>query len=385
MADSYYSDYHNNIYEVMAKIVNSDSLQYLIQKIKSALSGLESRISSPFTFKGSCTFEELPTMRQEVGDFYNITNNFTLDGTSYSAGSNVSWDGTSWQVIASATGSGSPSIDSYTKTESDSRYARTISVNNGTKQNIDQTGNINLNLESMDSDPRITSEMIDYLEGKLSYNYGYTCSIAANPTSLSLPSNTTQITFTASFSVTKSNDSGNQPVSVSSVTSSTSGWTKSGNTYTKTVSVDPTAESVSSGSITASVTNSDNKTGSATGSSKKVNFSKPWFVFEDASGTLANPAQVVMDLISGTRTNLKTGRNAIDESNTPVTMTKDYLWFAIPNTRSMGDANNIVGLSALESSTAKYTSSETGLGTYSIYRWGERLSTGQFLFNLKIN
>lgn len=102
MADSYYSDYHNNIYEVMAKIVNSDSLQYLIQKIKSALSGLESRISSPYTFKGSCTFEELPTMRQEVGDFYNITNNFTLDGTSYPAGSNVCWDGTSWQVIASA-------------------------------------------------------------------------------------------------------------------------------------------------------------------------------------------------------------------------------------------------------------------------------------------
>lgn len=281
-------------------------------------------------------------------------------------------------------GSGS-SIDAYTKAESDSRYARTASINDGTKQGIDQTGNINLNVETSGSDPRITEDMIAYLEGKLSYTYGYACSIAANPSSLSLPSATTQITFTASFSVTKSNDSGSQPVSVSSVTSSTSGWTKSGNTYTKTVTVDPTATSASSGAITASVTNSDDKTGTATGSSKKVSFSKPWFVFEDASGTLANPAQVVMDLISGARTNLKTGRNAINESNTPVTMTKDYLWFAIPNTRTMGDANNIVGLSALESSTAKYTPSETGLGTYSIYRWGERLSAGQFLFNLTIN
>lgn len=102
MADSYYSDYHNNIYEVMAKIVNSDNLQHLIRKIKSDMSGLESRIYSPFTFKGSCTFEELPATGQEAGDFYDITNDFTLDGTSYPAGTNVSWDETSWQVIPSA-------------------------------------------------------------------------------------------------------------------------------------------------------------------------------------------------------------------------------------------------------------------------------------------
>ena len=262
-------------------------------------------------------------------------------------------------------------------------YVKTISINSGTKQSIDNTGNIDLSLSSI-SDSRLTADMIDYLESKLAYTYGYSCSISASPNSISLPSNTTQVTFTATFSVSKSNDSGNKPVSITDVTSSTAGWTKSGNTYTKTATIDPTTTSCSSGSITATVTNSDNKSGTATGSSKSVSFSKPWYVFEDNSGTLSNPAQVVADLLSGTRTNLKTGRSAIDVSNTPVTMTKDYLWFAIPNTRTMVDANNIAGLSALESSTAKYTPS-TSLGTYSIYRWGGSLSAGEFLFNLKIN
>ena len=279
--------------------------------------------------------------------------------------------------------------DSYTKNESNQLYqlkgdyVKTISVNSGTKQTIDSEGNIDLTVSSSDS--RITADMIEYIESKLAYTYGYSCSISASPTSLSLPSNTTEITYTATFSVTKTNDTGSKPISLSSVSSSTSGWTKSGNTYVKTVTVDPTATSATSGSISATVTNSDGKSGNATGSSKSVSFTKPWFVFEDASGTLSDPAQVVKDLISGTRSNLKTGRNAIDVSNTSVTMTKDYLWFAIPNTRTMVDANNIAGLSALESSTAKYTPTETGLGTYSIYRWGGSLSAGEFLFNLKIN
>lgn len=262
-------------------------------------------------------------------------------------------------------------------------YVKTISINSGTKQSIDNTGNIDLSLSSI-SDSRLTADMINYLESKLAYTYGYSCSISASPSSISLPSNTTQVTFTATFSVSKSNDSGNKPVSITDVTSSTAGWTKSGDTYTKTATIDPTATSCSSGSITATVTNSDNKSGTATGSSKSVLFSKPWYVFEGNSGTLSDPAQVVADLLSGTRTNLKTGRSSIDVSNTSVTMTKDYLWFAIPNTRTMVDANNIAGLSALESSTAKYTPS-TSLGTYSIYRWGGSLSAGEFLFNLKIN
>ena len=279
--------------------------------------------------------------------------------------------------------------DSYTKNESNQLYqvkgdyVKTISVNSGTKQTIDSEGNIDLTVSSSDS--RITADMIEYIESKLAYTYGYSCSISASPTSLSLPSSTTEITYTATFSVTKTNDTGSKPISISSVSSSTSGWTKSGNTYVKTVTVDPTATSATSGSISATVTNSDGKSGNATGNSKSVFFTKPWFVFEDASGTLSDPAQVVKDLISGTRSNLKTGRNAIDVSNTSVTMTKDYLWFAIPNTRTMVDANNIAGLSALESSTAKYTPTETGLGTYSIYRWGGSLSAGEFLFNLKIN
>lgn len=229
----------------------------------------------------------------------------------------------------------------------------------------------------------LTEDMLDYLNSKLAYTYGYTYSISANPSSITFPSNTSSIKFTATFGVSKTNDTGNKDISLSSVTSSTSGWTKNGNTYEKTITVDPTQKSQSSGTITATVTNSDGKSGTATGSQKTVNYSKPWYVFEDNGSTLSNPVQVVEDLLSGTRANLKTDTASTNGSVTIAT-SKDYIWFAIPNTRVMGSVEQIAGLSMLESNTAKYTPT-TSLGTYSIYRWVGDLAAGSLTFNLKIN
>lgn len=53
-----------------------------------------------YTYKGSCTFENLPSSGQIVGDVWNITNDFTLGGKPYPAGTNVAWDGTAWDALA---------------------------------------------------------------------------------------------------------------------------------------------------------------------------------------------------------------------------------------------------------------------------------------------
>lgn len=53
-----------------------------------------------YTYKGSCTFGNLPTSGQVAGDVYNVTNDFTLDGKPYPAGTNVAWDGTGWDALA---------------------------------------------------------------------------------------------------------------------------------------------------------------------------------------------------------------------------------------------------------------------------------------------
>lgn len=72
-----------------------------------------------YTYKGSCTFENLPTSDQVVGDVWNITNDFTLGGKSYPAGTNVAWDGTAWDALA-----GSIDLSNYyTKAEVDELVA----------------------------------------------------------------------------------------------------------------------------------------------------------------------------------------------------------------------------------------------------------------------
>lgn len=55
-----------------------------------------------FKYQGSCTFEDLPTQDNEVGDVWNITDEFDLDGQHYEAGTNVAWDGEAWDALSAS-------------------------------------------------------------------------------------------------------------------------------------------------------------------------------------------------------------------------------------------------------------------------------------------
>ena len=55
-----------------------------------------------FKYQGSCAFEDLPTQDNEVGDVWNITDEFDLDGQHYEAGTNVAWDGEEWDALSAS-------------------------------------------------------------------------------------------------------------------------------------------------------------------------------------------------------------------------------------------------------------------------------------------
>lgn len=61
---------------------------------------INEKLSGVYKIQGSCTFEELPAVDNVVGDVYNITNVFTLDGTEYPIGTNVVWTESGWDALA---------------------------------------------------------------------------------------------------------------------------------------------------------------------------------------------------------------------------------------------------------------------------------------------
>lgn len=63
------------------------------------IDALQGKVSSIYTPKGSKAFAELPTEGNNIGDVYNITDAFTLDGKPYPAGTNVAWTGTAWDAL----------------------------------------------------------------------------------------------------------------------------------------------------------------------------------------------------------------------------------------------------------------------------------------------
>ena len=56
---------------------------------------IEASISAVLTYKGSCTYADLPTTGQQVGDVWNVTD---AHGTT-PAGTNYAWDGTAWDPL----------------------------------------------------------------------------------------------------------------------------------------------------------------------------------------------------------------------------------------------------------------------------------------------
>lgn len=232
----------------------------------------------------------------------------------------------------------------------------------------------------------LTQDMYDYLLSKLNYTYTYSVNITKSPGTINSPSNITSVTFTATFSASKRNDSGTVNLTVSGVTGVTTGWTSTGvNTFTRTVDVDYTKNSVSSGNIGGTVAVTEGRSGNASGSSS-VNITKPWFVFESDTEMFESDTDVVEQLITGTLSELEKSNNTINREIT-ITNTKPYLWFALPGTRTNIDANQIGGLSSLLyiGGSSILCSPSTTLGTYKLYRWGTPLSPGELKFNLTIN
>lgn len=55
----------------------------------------DSLLGVVFAYCGSCTYEELPTTGNKIGDTWNVTN---AHGD-YPAGTNYAWDGTGWDAL----------------------------------------------------------------------------------------------------------------------------------------------------------------------------------------------------------------------------------------------------------------------------------------------
>lgn len=61
---------------------------------------VDAKLSGAYKVKGSSTFETLPKDNNVVGDVYNITNAFNLDGKHYDAGTNVVWTEEGWDPLS---------------------------------------------------------------------------------------------------------------------------------------------------------------------------------------------------------------------------------------------------------------------------------------------
>lgn len=78
----------------------SDASSYYTKtQVDDAISGA---VSASLKYKGSCTFANVPSSGMQVGDVWNITDDFVLDGEPYSAGTNIAWNGTKWDPLAPA-------------------------------------------------------------------------------------------------------------------------------------------------------------------------------------------------------------------------------------------------------------------------------------------
>lgn len=118
----------------------SDASSYYTKtQVDDAISGA---VSASLKYKGSCTFANLPASGMQVGDVWNITDDFTLDGEPYTAGTNVAWNGTKWDPLA-------PAIDL-------SPYALSSSIGNGTITVATTTANVDTFTTNQSANKTIT-------------------------------------------------------------------------------------------------------------------------------------------------------------------------------------------------------------------------------------
>lgn len=133
------------------------------------IDALQGKVSSIYTPKGSKAFAELPTEGNNIGDVYNITDAFTLDGKPYPAGTNVAWTGTAWDAL----GGWVDFSNYYTKEEV-----------NGIESSL--RGYVGEQVQSVVDELNTTNQTVNTLSGKVSANEGKLNSLEATVGTINL-------------------------------------------------------------------------------------------------------------------------------------------------------------------------------------------------------
>lgn len=133
------------------------------------IDALQGKVSSIYTPKGSKAFAELPTEGNNVGDVYNITDAFTLDGKPYPAGTNVAWTGTAWDAL----GGWVDFSNYYTKEEVD-----------GIESNL--RSYVGEQVQSVVGELNTTNQNLNTLSGKVTANEGKLSSLEATVGTINL-------------------------------------------------------------------------------------------------------------------------------------------------------------------------------------------------------
>lgn len=68
------------------------------KELKALIDANSAKLTAIYTPKGNSTFEDLPT-ENTIGDVYNVTNEFEIEGVIYSAGTNVAWTDKGWDPL----------------------------------------------------------------------------------------------------------------------------------------------------------------------------------------------------------------------------------------------------------------------------------------------
>jgi hypothetical protein len=121
----------NTTYQAMTAALltaGTDTVERTIQA-KVLVDYINSRLSAVLSYKGSTLYANLPTTGQQVGDVWNVTNEFTLNGEAFPAGTNVAWNGTGWDPLA-----GFIDTSAFLTEETDPKGVQSVSVTGtGTK------------------------------------------------------------------------------------------------------------------------------------------------------------------------------------------------------------------------------------------------------------
>lgn len=133
------------------------------------IDALQGKVSSIYTPKGSKAFAELPTEGNNIGDVYNITDAFTLDGKPYPAGTNVAWTGTAWDAL----GGWVDFSNYYTKEEVD-----------GIESNL--RSYVGEQVQSVVGELNTTNQNLNTLSGKVTANEGKLNSLEATVGTINL-------------------------------------------------------------------------------------------------------------------------------------------------------------------------------------------------------